>query len=83
MTEAASAIAVLCDEGNDDEDLASAALQRRTMALPAEPDEIEAVISAAVLAATAFRLRDRQALLSALRLLVRATRSFERSHACA
>lgn len=83
MNEAASAIAVLCDERNDDEDLASAALQRRTMALPAEPDEIEAVISAAVLAATAFRLRDRQALLSALRLLVRATRSFERSHACA
>jgi hypothetical protein len=83
MTEAASAIAVLCDERNDDEDLASAALQRRTMALPAEPDEIEAVISAAVLAATAFRLRDRQALLSALRLLVRATRSFERSHVCA
>jgi hypothetical protein len=74
---------VLCDERNDDEDLASAALQRRTMALPAEPDEIEAVISAAVLAATAFRLRDRQALLSALRLLVRATRSFERSHVCA
>jgi hypothetical protein len=53
------------------------------VALPAEPDEVEAVISAALLAATAFRLRDRQALLSALRLLVRATRSFERRHACA
>ena len=82
MTEAASAIAVHCDEQTDD-DLASAALQRRAMALPAEPDEVEAVISAALLAATAFRLRDRQALLSALRMLVRATRSFEARHACA
>jgi len=82
MTEAASAIAVLCDEQTDD-DLASAALQRRTKALPAEPDEVEAVISAALLAATAFRLRDRQGLLSALRMLVRATRSFEARHACA
>jgi hypothetical protein len=53
------------------------------MALPAERDEVEAVISAALLAATAFRLRDRQGLLSALRMLVRATRSFEARHACA
>jgi hypothetical protein len=83
MTEAASAIAVLCSQQIDDQDLAHAALQRRTVALPAEPDEVEAVISAALLAATAFRLRDRQALLSALRLLVRATRSFESRHACA
>jgi hypothetical protein len=83
MTEAASAIAVLCNQQIDDQDLAHAALQRRTVALPAEPDEVEAVISAALLAATAFRLRDRQALLSALRLLVRATRSFESRHACA
>ena len=82
MTEAARAIAVLCDEQTDD-DLATAALQRRSMALPAERDEVEAVISAALLAATAFRLRDRQALLSALRMLVRATRSFEARHACA
>ena len=83
MTEAASAIAVLCDQPIDDEDRASVALHRRTMALPAEPDEVEAVISAAVLAATAFRLRDRQGLLSALRILVRATRSFESRQACA
>ena len=82
MTEAASAIAVLCDEQTDD-DLASAALQRRSTALPAQRDEVEAVISAALLAATAFRLRDRQGLLSALRMLVRATRSFEARHACA
>ena len=82
MTEAARAIAVLCDEQTDD-DLATAALQRRSMALPAERDEVEAVISAALLAATAFRMRDRQALLSALRMLVRATRSFEARHACA
>ena len=83
MTEAASAIAVLCNEQTEDDDLASAALQRRTMALPAEPDEVEALISAALLAATAFRLRDRQGLLSALRILVRATRTFETRHACA
>ena len=82
MTEAARAIAVLCDEQTDD-DLATAALQRRSMALPAERDEVEAVISAALLASTAFRLRDRQGLLSALRMLVRATRSFEARHACA
>jgi hypothetical protein len=83
MTEAASAIAVRCNEQTEDDDLARAALQRRTMALPAEPDEVEALISAALLAATAFRLRDRQGLLSALRILVRATRSFETRHACA
>jgi hypothetical protein len=83
MNEAASAIAVRCDERTDDDDLARAALQRRSMALPAQPDEVEAVISAALLAATAFRLRDRQGLLSALRMLVRATRSFEARHACA
>jgi hypothetical protein len=41
------------------------------------------VISAAVLAATAFRLRDQNGLVSALRLLVRATRGLEAKRACA
>ncbi len=82
MTEAASAIAVLCDERTDD-DWASAALQRRSTALPAEPDEVEAVISAALLAATAFRLRDQRGLISALRLLVRAMTWLEERRTCA
>ena len=41
------------------------------------------MISAALLVATAFRLRDQEGLLSALRMLVEATRTFEERRACA
>ena len=41
------------------------------------------MISASLLVATAFRLRDQKALLSALRILVRATHLFEERRACA
>ena len=46
-------------------------------ALRAELARVEPVVSVALLAATAFRLRDHDALISALRMLVRVTRSFE------
>jgi hypothetical protein len=49
--------------------------------LQAELDELQATISAAVLAATAFRLRDHQALTGALRLLVRAVDRLEQRRA--
>lgn len=60
-----------------------AELHRENRALQAELDQVEPLISAAVLAATAFRMRDQEALVSALRMLVRATRLFEANHACA
>jgi hypothetical protein len=85
MTEAASSIAALRNDQLDDEDLAIADLHRQNMRLRAELDEVEPVVSASLLVATAFRLRDQTALLSALRLLVRAIRLFEdrRSEAAA
>ena len=83
MTEAARSIAVLCHAQLDDEDLAIADLQRQNIALRTELDEVQPVISASVLVATAFRLRDQKALLSALRMLVRATHLFEGRRACA
>ena len=83
MTEAASSIAVLCHDQLDDEDLAIADLHRENTALRAELDEVEPMISASLLVATAFRLRDQKALLSALRILVQATRLFEARRACA
>ena len=46
-------------------------------ALRAELDRAEPVIGAALLTATAFRLRDRTALDEAMRRLVAATRAFE------
>lgn len=46
-------------------------------ALRAELARLEPVVGAALLAATAFRLRDHEALISALRMLVQVTRSFE------
>ena len=55
----------------------------QTRALRAELDEVQPVISAAVLAATAFRLRDNDGLVSALRILVGATRTLEERRACA
>ena len=48
-----------------------------------ELDDVQPMISASLLVATAFRLRDQKALLSALRILVRATHLFEGRRACA
>ena len=81
MTEAARSIAVLCHAQLDDEDLAVADLHRENIAL--RTDEVQPMISASLLVATAFRLRDQKALLSALRILVRATHLFEGRRACA
>jgi hypothetical protein len=77
MTEAANSIAVLSNEQLDDEDLAIADLHRQNTSLRAELDEVQPVISASLLVATAFRLRDQRALVSALRLLARAMQLFE------
>jgi hypothetical protein len=77
MTEAANSIAVLSNEQLDDEDLAIADLHRQNTLLRAELDEVQPVISASLLVATAFRLRDQKALVSGLRLLVRAMQLFE------
>ena len=73
MTMAASSITVIRNDQLDGDDLAIADLHEQNLALRAELDEVQPVISAAVLAATAFRLRDQSGLVSALRLLVRAT----------
>jgi hypothetical protein len=83
MTEAASAIAIVRHDQPTDTSSAVAALQRRNAQLRAELDEVEPVITASLLVATAFRLRDQEGLLSALRLLVEATRTFEERRACA
>jgi hypothetical protein len=83
MTEAASSIAVLRNEHRDDEDLAIADLHRQNTELRAELDEVQPLITASLLVATAFRLRDQAALLSALRMLVRTIRLFEDRCACA
>ena len=50
-------------------------------ALRSELDEVQPLISAAVLAATAFRLRDNDGLVSALRILVGATKTLEERRA--
>ena len=73
MTKAPSSILAVRHDQLDGDDLAIADLQEQNVALRAELDEVQPVISAAVLAATAFRLRDQSSLVSALRLLVRAT----------
>jgi hypothetical protein len=73
MTKAPSSIAAVRHDQLDGDDLAIADMQEQNVALRAELDEVQPVISAAVLAATAFRLRDQSGLVSALRLLVRAT----------
>ena len=52
-------------------------LHRENRDLRAELVQFEPVVSAAVLAATAFRLRDREGLTEALRLLVQATQVWE------
>ncbi len=51
--------------------------------LQAELDQLQPVVSAAVLTATAFRLRDHEALFSALRMLAGVIRKFEDQRACA
>jgi hypothetical protein len=76
MTNLASSIAVVGDDGSGHA-LVIADLRRQNAALQAELDELQPVISTAVLAATAFRLRDHQALTGALRLLVRAVDRLE------
>ncbi len=83
MTEAASAIAAVRNDQLDDQDLAIADLHRENTLLRAELEEVQPVISASLLVATAFRLRDQTALVSAMRLLVRAIRLFEDRRACA
>jgi hypothetical protein len=89
MNEAASTILAAYDDFADDhgigrqnDDPALADLHRETRALRSELDEVQPLISAAVLAATAFRLRDNDGLVSALRILVGATRTLEERRAC-
>jgi hypothetical protein len=67
----------------DHDYLAAADSHEQTTELRDEHDEVQPVISAAVLAATAFRLRDQNGLISAMRLLVRATRGLEVRRGCA
>jgi hypothetical protein len=83
MTKAPSSMtAVHCDQ-LDGDDLAIADLHEQNTALRAELDEVQPLISAAVLTATAFRLRDQDGLVSALRLLVRTTTGLETRRSCA
>lgn len=83
MTKAPSSITIVRPDQLDGDDLAIADLHQQNTTLRAELDEVEPVISAAVLAATAFRLRDQAGLVSALRLLVRATTWLEAKRTCA
>ena len=83
MIKAPSSIIAVRQDQLDGDDLAIAGLHEQNTALRAELDEVEPVISAAVLAATAFRLRDQAGLVSALRLLVRATTGLEAKRTCA
>ncbi|MGH6915503.1 MAG: hypothetical protein ACREH6_02135 [Geminicoccaceae bacterium] len=78
MTHAASLLAAT-PHGRLDDDATLDALDRENRALRAELDEVEPVISAAVLAATAFRLRDQDGLNDAMRMLVQATRLLEQA----
>ena len=88
MNEPASTILAACDDFSTDHCIARqsdhpaiADLHRETRALRSELDEVQPLISAAVLAATAFRLRDNDGLVSALRILVGATRTLEERRA--
>ena len=83
MTTAPSSITLVRHDQLDGDDLAIADLHEQNVALRAELDEVQPVISAAVLAVTAFRLRDQPGLISALRLLVRATTGLEERRTCA
>jgi hypothetical protein len=89
MNEPASTILAARDDFSNDHGIdrqsdhrALADLHRQTRALRSELDEVQPLISAAVLAATAFRLRDNDGLVSALRILVGATRTLEERRAC-
>jgi hypothetical protein len=88
MNEPASTILAAYDDFSNDHCIerqgdhpAIADLHRETRALRSELDEVQPLISAAVLAATAFRLRDNDGLVSALRILVGATRTLEERRA--
>ena len=83
MTTAPSSITAVRHDRLDGDDLAIADLHEQNVGLRAELHEVQPVISAAVLAATAFRLRDQRGLVSALRLLVRATTWLEERRTCA
>ena len=63
MTKAPSSITAVRHAQLDGDDLAIADLHRQNIALRTELDEVQPVISAAVLAATAFRLRDQRGLI--------------------
>jgi hypothetical protein len=89
MNEPASTILAACDDfpnnpciDQQGDPPAIADLHRQTRALRSELDEVQPLISAAVLTATAFRLRDNDGLVSALRILVGATRTLEERRAC-
>jgi hypothetical protein len=89
MNEPASTILAACDDFSNDPCIerqgdhpAIADLHRQTRALRSELDEVQPLISAAVLATTAFRLRDNDGLVSALRILAGATRTLEERRAC-
>ena len=88
MNQPASTILAACDDfptnpciDQQGHHPAIADLHRQTRALRSELDEVQPLISAAVLAATAFRLRDNDGLVSALRILVGATRTLEERRA--
>ena len=83
MTMAPSSITAVRHDHLEGDDLAIADLHEQNLALRAELDEVQPVISAAVLAATAFRLRDQDGLVSAMRLLVRAMTGLEAKRTCA
>jgi hypothetical protein len=83
MTTAPNSITAVRPDPLAGDDLAIADLHEQNVALRAELDEVQPVISAAVLAVTAFRLRDQHGLISALRLLVRATTWLEERRTCA
>jgi hypothetical protein len=76
MIKAARSIVASSDEQTD-RVLEVERLQSENRDLRAELLQAEPLSSAAVLAATAFRLRDRDALTEALRLLVQATEAWE------
>jgi hypothetical protein len=83
MTTAPSSILAVRHDLLDGDDLAIDDLHEQNVALRAELEQVAPVISAAVLAATAFRLRDQRGLISALRLLVRAMTWLEERRTCA
>ena len=76
MTKHEAGVAALCrrDVGPAS---GTAAARRPVHDPPDDPVRLEPLISAALLTTTAFRLRDRDALEDALRLLACATRAFE------